>query len=161
VLKLFQKPYNLFLPIAVGLFLIGLFNFSAPLEIHLHDTYYVLRLAHLFIVPATLLAVLWLIAYFTEKYMFSKILTWIHVLLSVAAAIFLIATVFSAYKEPAPLPETPKTTEAYLEYAKREAWSTAGAIIAFLFAQLIQLVNLILGLIKYVRSRQKETLGQP
>lgn len=153
MLKIFQKPYNLFLPIAIALAITGFFNFSEPLELYFNNTYYVLRLAHLFLIPASLLALLWLIAYFTEKYTFSKALSWIHVILTSAAFVFLIATVYSASKEPAPA--TPNASKAYLQYLERESWSTAISIIVIVVAQLVFLVNLIVGAL-----RRKDKSGE-
>lgn len=72
-----RRPYHLLLLTAIVLFIASLFYGDETFDIHLHDTYYVIAIAHLFYSAAIFLAILWLIYLITFKWL-NRYLTWIH-----------------------------------------------------------------------------------
>ena len=74
------------------LILISFFLSKKTLDIHVHDTYYVIALNHVCWALAVLLLLFSLLYWWTNNMLFSTTLTWIHV----AATIFMAASIVSA-----------------------------------------------------------------
>src|SRR4051812_21890293 len=89
-----ERPYNLF-PIASIIVLISSFPaFGTTVDIYLHDTYFIFASADLLWGITGLLLILWTVYLLTQRFLFSKVLTWIHVILTVTTLVFVAAISF-------------------------------------------------------------------
>jgi heme/copper-type cytochrome/quinol oxidase subunit 1 len=147
-----KTPHHLFLLTAILIYIAGLFSGSITLDLHLHDTYLVITLKSLTSFLAISLLVGWLIYVFTIKHLYSKKLSWLHILLTILAVLFFFALPFIAdYYEAieqtprryddlsklydAPLPQLPFTVKLILS-----------AVIILILVQLIYIINLTKGI---------------
>ena len=79
-----QKPHNLLLLAALIFVLISFFvsEENGTVDLHLHDTYFIIAHTHVFWLLAILSLFSWIIYALTEKILFSKVLTWTHVVIT-------------------------------------------------------------------------------
>lgn len=152
-LRLKQSPYHLLL--LTGLVLVVtsfLINQSRTIDIHVHDTYYVIAQGHVFIFLAFIVWVLWALYLVTRKILYSKSLTWVHVIITLVTLLFLLFLLNFGGDILNPRPRR------YLDYSN---WTTfnryeqntrwiAYIMIALLFGQITFVVNLIVGIVKRV-----------
>ncbi|RFM35422.1 hypothetical protein [Chitinophaga silvisoli] len=80
--KLLARPYHLFLLIAIVLFVVSFFHFNTSLDIHLHDTYYIIAIRTLYQGFAIIFWLLWTIYHFTYRFLYGNILIWSHLILT-------------------------------------------------------------------------------
>lgn len=78
-----KRPYHLFLFNAMLLAVAGFFCQHRQADLHIHDTYIIFPLALYMWLPAIFLFVMWLLYRATEQVLYSRKLTWIHILLTV------------------------------------------------------------------------------
>ena len=90
ILQLKKKPYHLLLLTSILLFTAGLSAFKTAMDIHFHDTYYVFPLAYLIWALSVISGIFWLLYLTTKEILFSKGLSWIHIILTIAACIFIL-----------------------------------------------------------------------
>lgn len=94
-MQILRSPYNLFL--LTGLVLIltcFLTDNGGVVDIHLHDTYIVVAHGHILLLFAVGVLFLWS-AYKVIRAMFrSKLLTWIHVIMTISAVFLLLYSLF-------------------------------------------------------------------
>jgi heme/copper-type cytochrome/quinol oxidase subunit 1 len=91
-----QRPYSLLLLKGLVFVVTSFFLLKSgnEVDIHFHDTYYVIGHAHVFRLLATLALVLWTLYLLTFKMLYSKMLTWIHVIITILTLLFLILTLY-------------------------------------------------------------------
>lgn len=156
MLKLKQQPYNLLLIVALLLFIAALLSFNFPIDLHFHDTYFVLPITYLIWLPGLLLFLFWLIYLFTKHFLFSKALMWIHILLSILCSVFILAlTYISTYSFAGT--EVPKYYYDDGTFGNLSKVTVIAFLILFL-GQFTYFINLCAGVIK---SFSKQTLGLP
>jgi heme/copper-type cytochrome/quinol oxidase subunit 1 len=82
-----QKPYHLLLITAGVFFLLSFFVMDQyrVTDLHLHDTYFVIAHTHIFWLAAMLLMLIWVLYLLAGKLQWSKMLTWVHVIITVLA----------------------------------------------------------------------------
>lgn len=160
-MRIKRNPYNLLFLLAILLFLFGFLNFRSVIDIHLHDTFYVVTVKHLLWALAVLLFLLWLLYFITKKYLYSKLLTWIHVIATIVTSIFILSIPFllkDPYRELAGMPRR------YYDVGESNAYQFAGElsrtalVCAYILAagQLTYLLNLIWGLFKHFASQKSD-----
>ena len=149
--KLLIKPYDLFLVTALGLFVSSFFSFSQTLDIHLHDTYYVISANYFFWTFALIFFVGWAIYKLTNRFLLTKYLTWVHIILTlIVLAILMTITLWHDLIIP------PIKNEA-VSFATLTKESRLQTIIAlsittiFIAGQIAYIINLLGGLIKRKR----------
>lgn len=98
------KPYKLLLPFVVLLILISFFVQNNSMDIHLHDTYLIVSLAHIVWAIAVVLLFIWLLYKLTSKFLFSNWLSWVHVIATILSVFFLVALLFSNGNFLKPIP---------------------------------------------------------
>ena len=86
-----ERPYNLLLFTAILLFIGGFLANHITIDIHLHDSYFIFSLQFLIWSAALILLAFWLLYLGTNQILFSPALSWIHIVLTIAAAIFIFA----------------------------------------------------------------------
>ncbi|GAA4321670.1 hypothetical protein [Flaviaesturariibacter amylovorans] len=80
-LQLRTRPHHLYL-LFILVFIAGAATSGEhTVDIHLHDTYYVIAYPHFFGACAILLAVLWLLSAACRRILLSPALSWLHVVL--------------------------------------------------------------------------------
>jgi len=89
-----DRPYNLLLVTAVLILIASFFAFDQTLDIYLHDTLYVIAMTHIFWTTIILLLIFWTLYSLTKRFLFSKILTWTHIILAIVTSIFLVTISF-------------------------------------------------------------------
>jgi heme/copper-type cytochrome/quinol oxidase subunit 1 len=149
--RLKQSPYHLLLLTGLVLVLISFFlDQSKTVDIHVHDTYYVIAQGHVFIFFAFIVLVLWFLYLLTKKFLYSKSLTWTHVIITLFPLLFLLFLLNFGSDIINPRPR------CYLDYSN---WNKFNAYnrdmrwisyitIALLLGQIIFIVNLIIGIVK-------------
>ena len=154
-MRLKQKPYNLLLLTSILLFIVGLFGFDSAMDIHMHDTHFVFPLTYLPWTPSIILLIFWLLYLVTKNFLYSKALTWTHILLTIAACIFILTLPYlltNTYEGFAGMPRRyydigqSKTYQFFGELTK------TAVVIGFILVagQLTYLANLAIGLSKHV-----------
>lgn len=151
-----KTPYNYFLLFAIlSLFMSFLVNDS--IDIHLHDTYFVISTRVILWTITAILFFVWGIYTLLKYILLFKWLSWLHILASVIAVgvIFFIAS--------QPYNYTPKSRVYYngvntLTTEERKMLVPfAVAVILFFFGQLAFVVNTIGGIIKYLLKRTTQS----
>ena len=78
-----KRPYHLALIMAGILLLAGLVLRKQSVDLHFHDTYFVLSSALFIFIPLSIFfIILWLLYHLSQALLFSKLLTWIHLIIT-------------------------------------------------------------------------------
>jgi len=153
-LRLKQNPYHFLLLTGLVLVLSTFFlKEDRSIDIHVHDTYYVIAHGHVFYFLAFLVWVLWFLYLLTRKILFSTSLTWVHVVLTLLAILFLLfllnvgADIFNS-RPVRYLDYSNWTTFNGFQRSNRWIAYTTGAL---LLGQITYVVNLVAGTVKRIR----------
>ena len=152
-----ELPYNLLLLTALLLFAGG-FLATQTIDIHLHDTYFVFTSRFLIWSGALLFALLWVLYLATKTALFSKTLSWIHILLTIISCLVIITTAYlmhNVYEGLAAMPSR------YLDYGVAKKYdylnnleiATWILLLILALGQIIYIVNLFVGIYKRVRRK--------
>ncbi len=152
--KIKEKPYHLFLIlILINLIFTFLSSFiikGRTIDIQLHDAYFVIDYSHVFSIISVFVSLLWILYRVLAKYLWSKKLTWIHVL-STFFCLLLLFNVIGFFIDPMLL--SPK--RSYYSYNESQNYFRMNgviiitfAVIILFFSQFLFLINIIVGIIK-------------
>jgi cytochrome c oxidase subunit 1 len=151
-LQIKQRPYNLLLLTGLLLVLTSFFKLSqnSTIDLHFHDTYFVIAHTHIFWLLAALALFMWTLYLLTNKILYSKALTWTHVIITILTLFIFALTVFFGDNILNP---KPFRYYDYSNWNSSEMYSTliktiAIIILILLFGQILFIVNLIAGLFK-------------
>jgi hypothetical protein len=139
------KPHNLLGVIGLLLFTVSFLVPSHTVDVNIHDTYYVLEMSYAFRNVACFFLVLFTIYTFLQQKLYSPVLSWAHVSLTVLTATVCFFFLYRA-------------SEAYQpNFSNWESFQTNNHIIVitlliFLLAQLLLLVNLLIGAFRRQRD---------
>ena len=149
-----NKPYYLFLATALVIAVICTVRSDMDsLDIHLHDTYFVVAYTHIAMAAAFGLTIFWLIYYWLYNAMYSKIVAWLHILVTCIAFILFFVPVQNEPVTGAPRRYYDYTAwESFRSYEGLDGFISVIVILAF-FAQLLFLLNILLGLIRIISRR--------
>ncbi|MBS0647577.1 MAG: cbb3-type cytochrome c oxidase subunit I [Verrucomicrobia bacterium] len=152
-----QKPYNLLLWTGLVLVLTSFFILkqSNSVDIHLHDTYFVIAHTHVFWLLAILAFFVWTLYLLTNKILYSKALTWTHVIITILTLLLFALTLFFSDSF---MNTTPRRYYDYSSWGSFDSYTTLTkalgiTIFALLFGQFIFVINLIAGLFKRLTKR--------
>lgn len=157
--KLKERPFNLLLPTAMLVLICSIVTSDETFDLNLHDTYLVVAHAHFLWITTMFLFVLWVLYFFTYRFLFSKTLTWIHVASLTGAVIFCLA--FWVYSGNvgglAGKPRMYLDERMMGEYFLYDQLTSAiGICLALILLGIVlYLINLILGLIRLSSPRKK------
>lgn len=152
-MNILKHPFHLFLITAIALFLLSFFSREYGMDILLHDTYLVIDGQVLYRAAALKLLLLWTICFLARKLLCSNLLTWIHVLLTLAFTLVWIVPVFFNYRDG---------TSNYADYSGWESVRNFNTIayvqlfftLAFVLVQILLLLHLIMGAIRYYQYKK-------
>jgi heme/copper-type cytochrome/quinol oxidase subunit 1 len=147
-MNLKNKPYNLLLLFSLLFAVTGFFFYNTIIDIHVHDTYFVMQHAFLFWSGTVILLLLWGISFLTNRTLFASKLVWIHIVLTIGAVIIICASPFlnDTHKGVAGTPRRYYDTGSLFLKTIKEFSGIAFGIGLFFLAQLILFLNLLLGL---------------
>jgi hypothetical protein len=150
-----KHPYHLLPMAAVAIAIVGLLSGNSTVDIHLHDTYFVLASVTFIWLSAAALLLLWILYLFTKNVLYSSRLSRIHIFLSILSAVFiailpyLLTLIVKEYSE---LSYQNLSHRASAIGDKVRLCSIA-LIILILAGQSIWFVNLVLGIVHNKRSQ--------
>ena len=160
-LNLRQRPYELLGLSGLFLFFLSLVPSSQGIDINLHDTYFVIGITTFYSVFAAMFLFIWLIYLLVNRIMMSNTLTWIHVITCLLPIILFFIMQIQA---KVVLNGIPRKYYSFNEFEKMKPaynW-VIGYVIGFaliLIGQLIFLINLICGIIKYITKKRQIDLS--
>lgn len=147
-----QKPFHLFLITGIIFLLISFFILkdNNVIDIHIHDTYFVIASEYLFGLLAILSLFFWLLYLVTNKMLFSKALMWAHVMITLSGFIIFASDLYlgTAFSNLKPRRYYDLSSSVSFGYFHQSSKVLSTALIVLLFGQLIFLINLITGLFK-------------
>jgi len=145
-----RQPYKLLLLTGILLIVFSFFNFKKTLDIHLHDTFFVIALNLVCWTLAASLFVFSLIYWLANHRLLSTFLTWTHVIFTLILTVFFVAAPYWL-----PLVEQSFSNDPVL--AIRQRWqfdrSVQISVLMLLAGQITLFINLIGGLIKRYTQR--------
>lgn len=146
-----KKPYQLLLYAGIVLILMSFLelNQTTTFDLHLRDTYFVIAGTHIFWLLAILTFFLWTLYLLTSKILYSKTLTWIHVIVTILTLTLFLLILCFGERFLNPLPRR------YYDFSQWNSYSAYNSnmkaivisIFVLLSGQIIFVVNLIAGLI--------------
>lgn len=86
-----HKPYHLLLLSFLVLFIAALLTKVFQIEFSFQDSYYAFPLTYFFWITALTLLINWLLYLFTQRLLPSKILMWVHIVVTIFSFIFIFA----------------------------------------------------------------------
>lgn len=141
IINIKKEPYQVLLLTAVMLFLAALFNRSnSGMDIQINDTYFVFAVQHFQFALSFLLIATWLVYVVTPKWLYSKMLTWAHIILTLVGCL-LIQPVMQGTGLPRRYYDMDSTHTNML-------FNPEFIIAMVMMAQVIYLVNVVLGRLK-------------
>ena len=149
-MKFLNPPYNLFLLTALILFIISFFMWGQSLDLHLHDTYFVISTIYFIWAFALIFLVVWTIYKLTNKILLTKYLTWLHVVTTLIVLILLMTAGLWFDKLLPPIKREVVSYQTFLDDQQRELKVILPIAIIFIVGQVSWGINLIGGLIKRV-----------
>lgn len=139
-----NQPYSLFVLAALILLAISLFVRERIIDIHAHDTMYVITLAYILWAITILFLLIWTIYKLAAKILLSNYLTWFHVIVTLAFFFFLI--IISLVPATPPVQELNRDNRR--QEIQREQIIYGSILVLFIVAQICFLVNLVGGLLR-------------
>jgi len=151
-MNLKTKPYFLLLTTGVLLVLSSVFVLSKESEIgmHLNGSYYVISQEHFLWILAFIALFTWIFYVMTNRFLFSKLLTWTHVIITVIALLAIGGLLFTNYEEATFQPGQFEDHNSSMLFSIYTKYAKAITILVsiLLLGQLIYLTNLLGGLFK-------------
>jgi hypothetical protein len=144
-MKSVLKPYALLLLSAIILLALSAFSASDSVDIHLHDTNFVLKWSNIYFLLGLAMLSMWLISIGTKNLHSSRALQWVQIVLTIlSVGMFFLPPRFF-YKDNSP-------GFTYCDMVRFSHMLNL-AVIAFILAQLILLTNIIIGFAKKWRKK--------
>jgi len=150
-MRIKSRPYNLFLLAGIIFVVSSLFtiNQNKTVDIHLHDTYYIIGRTHILWLLTFLAFFVWALYILTNRFLLSKALTWAHVIITLLT-LLLLETFFFGFNF------TDHPTRRYLDYSNWNSFDVYAQysktiviiVIALVLGQVVFVVNFIGGLFK-------------
>ena len=147
-----QKPYHLLLLTGLLLVLISFFvlNNNNTVDIHLHDTYFVIVHSHITWLLAIFALFVWTLYFFTNKILYSKVLTWTHIIITILTILLFGLILFFSDSFMNPTPRRYYDYSSWNSFDNYTTFTKAIGItmLVLLFGQFIFVINFIAGLFK-------------
>jgi cytochrome c oxidase subunit I len=148
-MKYSQRPYDLLLIASALVFIGGFFQYKETVDIQTHDTTFVFPTSYVFFAVAIVFVLLWGIYRFLSKLLLSKLLVWLHVLLTIHLVfIILIMCFISEFTRP--VIENPSAWSGFSELNRKITLMA----IALFFVQVVFMFHIIFGILKYSNRKR-------
>lgn len=147
-IRIANQPYFLFLVTGFVLTFSTLFMFGQSVDFHLHDTYFIVSINYFILALAGLFFISWTIYKLIDRFLWTKILTWTHVLLTILVLILLSTIGFWHGKILPPIKSETISYQNIIDDQKRKGIIAYLVMTIFVLGQVAYFVNLIVGLIK-------------
>jgi heme/copper-type cytochrome/quinol oxidase subunit 1 len=148
-----KRPYHLLLLTALTFGCLAAFTDPGQqLDIHLHDTYFIVAHNQILMLLALIALLLWTLYVLTNKFLYSRTLAWIHIVMSILP----LATIALWLFRPSLLESHPAPRYMAIEYYRNYASLVRLCLLLILAGQLALPVNLVTGLVRYFK---KESTG--
>jgi hypothetical protein len=141
-MKALNLTYNSILIMALGLVLLSFLVPLQTIDLHFHDTYLVMSPLYFYLPIAVLLIVIWLFHYWTAKMVWSNTLSWLHIVLTLVTMVVICILPFSIN-----LLDTSIPWNDFASFSEKQYFFGI-SILAFIIAQLVFAINLVVGLVK-------------
>ncbi len=149
-MKIKRNPFHLLLFNAFFLFFVSLFIPNEEIDIHFHDTFFILPNKYLIWFPTLVQFAFWIIYLTTKQYLFSNFLSWAHVVLllstSLSALLFTYLFFYSA-SQSITMPSTFAEMKN-LRTSQVHSDLITSSFFVLIGGSLIFITNLIVGLLK-------------
>jgi heme/copper-type cytochrome/quinol oxidase subunit 1 len=134
-------PYSLFGIMGLLLFALSFFIPSQTVDIHVHDTYYVLDSNFITNFMAILLLMLFTLCSFLKQQLSSLLLSWLHVVFTFLAFLLVMIVVYKG---------TPANQQKMLDGSSFQSFNSivTATVLLFLLGQVFFVVNVIYGVLK-------------
>ncbi|QGW27850.1 hypothetical protein [Phnomibacter ginsenosidimutans] len=147
-------PHHLLLATAVLLVITATFFSSANsvIDIQMHDTYFIIAHQQLGYILGAFCLMLWVVYLLANRLLFSKLLQWIHLVLTIVPCCLLGLALILDVSNSSTV--NPTNTNGNIAWNNMEQYADAFAAFIFLLllAQVLLLIHLLLGLIrKFIR----------
>jgi cytochrome c oxidase subunit 1 len=149
------KPYDLLLITSVLLLITSFFPLQSTLDLHLHDTYFVIAVSHITWVLSLFLFLMWGIYRLLSEVLFSRVMTWLHVLLTVIPlVIIMIIIIRQSLSIPAGMPRryVDYNWSAFESFQRYNTFISVIAMVCIL-CQPVIILNVALGVIVWLRKK--------
>ena len=152
MLKIRSRPYNLIFLVALANVLLSIIplNQKNTIDIHVHDTYFVIAHFHILWLLAIIALIVWAIYILTKRILLSKVLIWTHVIVTVLPLILLTWLLFFGNNFFNPGLHQYVDFSTWTSFESHDTYSKAIIIIVFvlLLGQLVYVINFIGGVFK-------------
>ena len=137
----FKLPYSLFLITGLLVIILSFFHSAETIDIHVHDTYYVIAENFIFLALALFFLFFWIAYSAGRTVIYKKSLVWLHFILTALSALFILSCILYGYRYYS-------LDIGVKRYMNKMNHVIILATLVLIFAQLIFLVNMIIGLIR-------------
>jgi len=151
-MRIVQRPYNLLLLTGILLVVTSFFLLDGNTSINLqfYDTYYVIAHAHVFWLLAVESLIFWVIYLLTEKLLYSKTLSWLHIIITILTLLILAVSFYIKQRQ------STLTLRGYYDFSDRDSFMKLEKYDRILFIsigfilirQLLYIFNFSIGLFK-------------
>ena len=144
-MKIITSPHNLLALTGSLYFIVSFFFFNQTMDIHLHDTYFIIALTYLLRFLAGSLLLFWLLYKVLYKYLLSGFLSWTHIISTLIATILILT--FNNWSEEI---YSTKGFVSLNDLKQFQRYNTILSMLTVILAagQFIFLINLLGGLVK-------------
>lgn len=146
--KLIDHPFLLLLFTGILVLILGFFS-KGNIDFHFSDTYFVMSAEVIIWALGLIFCLIWGIYKLTHKFLWTRILTWAHV--SITLVIFLLLATIGVWHNVVFLPTKTDfaSIQEVLAFEEKERMVLLLVVIIFIIGQLAYFVNLIGGLFKF------------
>ncbi len=146
--RLTNEPYFLFLLTAILLFIASFFMRRQSLDLHIHDTYFVISTNYFIWTISIIFVLIFGLYKLTDKILWTKGLTWFHFLATII--VFVLLATIGVWHDIIipPIKRDTTTFQNYFQDQKRDQILALSIAIIFITGQLAFFVNLVGGLFK-------------
>ena len=149
--KLQTRPYHLLLLLAIIMFATSFCYYYQNVDIHLHDTYFVIATPFIFWAFTLFLLLFWVLYHLTFQFLLTTKLIWLHISSFIFFPLLMCVYGSPFIYESGMMYCEPATWDAF----QRHLFIQAIIMIAFVGLQVLYLINLIGGVIKVVTKSSK------